>query len=267
MGFDDGVWPVCMDSSSGVRRRCRLWDLCARRNGPVGPKRRRNGPSTARQDLDPSGCGRDGLPAGAGRRSRADSGLCDAGQANGFSPCSRRARTGPGLQYGYRAGARRRPDREDRLQGRPNGQSRRSAGRHRSAAVSGRARPGDREEGAGRSQPRQRQTRSDALRHPGEAEFRHPTAARYPELAGQSAHRVHSGGRRGGRGRQGSVELHDHSRPDFRPGGVPAHRRRQSRQRRAADRHRHDRPAAADRRRLHRAAGAGRRNQSGAHGR
>ncbi len=54
-------------------------------------------------------------------------------------PCRPRGpRTGSGLQHRARAGAGRRPDRQDRLQGRPNGQGGRSAGSDRTR---GRSRP------------------------------------------------------------------------------------------------------------------------------
>ena len=58
---------------------------------------------------------------------------------------------------------------------------------------------------------------------------------------------------------QVAARLYDDPRADLRPGGFPPRRRGQSRQRRAADRHRVDRPVAADRGHLHRAGGGCRR--------
>ena len=136
------------------------------------------------------------------------------GQAGRLSGRPREHRTGSGLQHRAGAGARRRPDREDRLQGRPDGERGRSARPDRSAAVSGRARSGDGEESAGRGQSRQRQARSGALRDARQAELRHPAATRHAELAGQSADRLDRGGRRGDRRRQGRNST---TRPFARP--------------------------------------------------
>ena len=123
-------------------------------------------------------------------------------------------------------------DRQDRLQGRPDGQGGRSARPDRPAAVSGGARPGDGEESAGRGQSRQRQARSGPLRDARQAELRDAAATRHAELAGQSADGVDRGRRSGDRRGESAARLHDHSRADLRPRRIPADRRRQSRQRR-----------------------------------
>ena len=88
--------------------------------------------------------------AGAGRRR-------GKGRRAGLS---RRRRHHQGAQYRDRAPAGRRQAAQRRLQGRPGRQEGRRAGAHRSDHLSGAARPGDRQEGAGRGAARQRQDRS-----------------------------------------------------------------------------------------------------------
>ena len=116
-------------------------------------------------------------------------------------------------------------DRQDRLQGRPDRQGGRPAGPDRPAAVPGRARPGQGEEGAGRSQ-----------RSPTPSS----TSQRYSTLAKQSfatqqqldtqnalvnaAHRADRRRRRGDRRRAGAARLHHDPRADHRPRRLPAGR-------------------------------------------
>ena len=102
----------------------------------------------------------------------------------------------------------------------------------RRAAVPGRARSGEGQEGPGRSQSRQRQARPDALCDARQAEFRHPAAARHAERAGQSVDRPDRGRRGGDRRRQGAARLHDDPRADFGARRLSPHRRGQSRHRR-----------------------------------
>ena len=111
-----------------------------------------------------------------------------AGRKGRLSGLSDRARHRAGLQH--RAGAHpgRRPDRQDRLQGRPVGQARRYAGRDRPAAVPGGARSGHGQEGAGRSQPCQRQSRPAALHQA--RRIRHAAADRHPAFHGRAADRA-----------------------------------------------------------------------------
>ena len=86
-----------------------------------------------------------------------------AGRESRFSGLFDRPRHGTGIQHGAGSHPGRRPDQPDRVQGRAIRQGRRYAGRDRSAAVPGGARPGHGQEGAGPGQSRQRQSRPAAL--------------------------------------------------------------------------------------------------------
>ena len=93
---------------------------------------------------------------------------------------SDRPRHRSGLQHRPGSDPRRRPDQQDRISGRPVRQGRRHAGRDRSAAVPGCVRPGQGQEGPGRSQSRQRQTRPAALHQA--RRIRNPATDRYAAL-------------------------------------------------------------------------------------
>ena len=108
-------------------------------------------------------------------------------EARGLPDRAGESRTGPGLQHRARAGARRRRDRQDRLQGRTDRQAGRPSRPDRPPAVPGGARSGRREEGAGRGDPRQRQARPRALRDARQAGLRDPAATRHAERARQPA--------------------------------------------------------------------------------
>ena len=158
--FEHAIGSVRVDRHPGVRRSRRLWRLRARDGGSVASGRGRARPWAARQDLDSARSDRLGArarPTAASDRPRADCRHRNAGQARGFSARSAKHRPGSGLQHRLGPGPGRRPDHEDRLQRRPNGQAGRPSGPDRPQAVPGRARPGRRQEGAGRGQSRQRE--------------------------------------------------------------------------------------------------------------
>ena len=113
-------------------------------------------------------------------RARRRSGQDRPGRQGRLSGLSDRPRHRAGLQHRGGPHPGRRPDQQDRVQGRPVRQGRRHAGRDRSATVPGSARSGHRQEGAGRSQSRQRQSRSAALYQA--RRIRDPAADRYPAL-------------------------------------------------------------------------------------
>ena len=94
---------------------------------------------------------------------------------------SRRGRHHQGAQHGHSAAAGRRQAVERRLQGRPGRQEGRCAGAHRSDHLSGRARPGGRQEGAGPGAADQCAKRSGALRTTRRHQRHQPPAVRHAD--------------------------------------------------------------------------------------
>ena len=131
------------------------------------------------------------------------------------------------------------------------GQPGRPAGRDRSAAVPGVARPGQGQEGAGRGQSRQRQSRPAALHQA--RRVRHAPADRHPALHGRAADRADRGRRRRHLQRPDPARLHPGEIADLRRGRPAPGRHRQHRQRLDPNRHRHGDPDRADHRDFHRA--------------
>ena len=144
------------------------------------------------------------------RRRNAGSRHHRTGREGRFSGLSDRARNRSGLQHRPGAHPRRRPDRQDRLQGRPAGQPGRPAGRDRSPAVPGDARSGQGQEGAGRGQSGQRQSGSAALHQA--RRIRDPAADRHPALHRCAIDRADRGRRCGHLQRPDPARLHRRSR-------------------------------------------------------
>ena len=158
------------------------------------------------------------------------------GRKGRFPGLSDRPRHRAGLQHRRGPHPRRRPDQQDRLQGRPVRQGRRHAGRDRSAAVPGRARSGQGQEGPGRSQSRQRQSRPAALHQA--RRIRDPAADRYAALHRRAADGADRGRHGGDRQRPDPARLRHRQGADLGRRRAAPGRRRQHRQCRDPDRHR-----------------------------
>ncbi len=167
--------------------------------------------------------------------------------ARGRAGLSRRRRHDQGAQHRHRPPAGRRQAAQRQLQGRRGRQERRRAGADRSRHLPGAARPGRRQEGAGRGAARQLQDRSRALRKTRRDQRDQQAAGRHATRAGGAEHRAGAG--RSGRNRQraGDARLHHHYRADRRPHRHPHGGRRQlSCAPPIPLRNRSDHPAAAD---------------------
>ncbi len=139
------------------------------------------------------------------------------GQTRRRAALSRRRRHQPRAQHRDRSPASRRQADPDRVRRRPGRQERRRAGAHRPDHVSGTARPGDRQEGAGRSAIEQCAARSRTLRAPRRHQLDQPPADRH---ATRDSRAARSPGEIGpGRDRQCArdSQLHDDCRANRRP--------------------------------------------------
>ena len=133
--------------------------------------------------------------------------------------------------------------------------------------VSGGARPGAVQEGAGRGQPEERAAQPRAFGQSGQEGLRHPAAARHAAGDGRSADRPDPGRSGGDRQRPDAAQLHDHQVSAVGTSRLPPGRSGQHRARLRSERHRDDRAAATDLGGVH---GAGREraaDQQGARGR
>ena len=158
--WQNGSWSNGRDRRSRARRGGRLWRLCAGRRRPISrrnsallriaamvclARRKTHGGRRRAGSTKPR---RHGWPGG---RRRPDHRVGDAGETGGF-PCGARE-PGPssGVQHCARAGAGRRRDRQDRLQGRSDGQG--------AATCWPRSTPGRSRPLSTRRSPRRRRTR------------------------------------------------------------------------------------------------------------
>ena len=121
----------------------------------------------------------------------------------------------------------------------------------RSASLSGGARSGAGEEGAGRGEPERRAAQPAALRRPRQEGFRFASAARHPAGDGRSTDRADQGRPGDHRQRPDASRLYDNPLSAHGQDGLSPGRRRQHRARRRHDGHRDDCPVAADLGRVH----------------
>ena len=201
-----------------------------------------------------------------GRRPGADPGHRRAGEEGGLLRLSERSRDGTAVPHRYRAQPCRRPDHQGPVQAGPDGEGGRYPRRNRSAALSGGARPGAVQEGAGRGQPEERAAQPRPLAQPGQEGLRHPAAGRHAAGDGRSADRPDPGRSGGDRQCPDAAQLHGHQVSAVGTSRVPPGRSGQHRARLRSERHRDDRAAATDLRGVH---GAGREraaDQQGARG-
>ena len=187
-----------------------------------------------------------------GRAARPFCGRCgDAGRPRHrrqgrYSGGGPRLGNGDADQHRQRQDPDHRPAHQGRVQGRPDGQAGRPAGRGRSAALRRRASAGGRHDAEGRGAAEERPDRPGALQEAGRPGLDRPAAIRHPDLPRPP---VRSGaGDRPGPGRRRQAQRHLHQdpgaadrphRPAFgRPGQLRDDGRRHQ--------HLHHHPGAAD---------------------